>query len=126
MISDSTTAAGETAWDLMLAAPAPATPVPVFDALAMGLEPSGVTAIISQPATADSSVNDSDEDRSHWGPYNTMATGRQIRPNWMVEDVAGQRRTVRGGFGAPGEYNSAKMKRWPFEQIAAHFGFPIE
>ena len=55
-------------------------------------------------------------------PFAEKLNGRQINPNWMVEDRQGQRRTRSSGFGTRGQYNEGRMKRFSYDEIAQHFG----
>jgi hypothetical protein len=57
--------------------------------------------------------------------YSNKTKVRRIDPNWMVEDANGERYTRSGGFAKPHRYNAGRMRGWPYEQIAAFFGFPL-
>jgi hypothetical protein len=50
--------------------------------------------------------------------------GRQINPNWMVEDARGRRFTRTGGFGKEHRYDTSNMRAWPFTELAHAFGYP--
>ncbi len=54
-------------------------------------------------------------------PFAEKLKGRQIHPNWMVEDTQGQRRTRSGGFKEEGRYNEGRMRRFSYNDVAQYF-----
>jgi hypothetical protein len=59
-------------------------------------------------------------------PFAEKSNGRQINPNWMVEDEHGHRRTRSSGFGKEGRYAEGRMRRFSYDDVAQYFDLPSQ
>ena len=59
-------------------------------------------------------------------PYIKKTRGRDVNPNWMVEDVAGNFRTNERGLRKEHMYDMSKVHTWDPAEVERRFDLDVE